>query len=66
MTYDVINGRSKPGAMFIKAMLEYSDDVELHQLFTADKNLKIAVAARVKTAVDMLDSVVHTLEGSGT
>ena len=60
--YDIIRGRSKPGATFIVAILRYSNDVELHQMFTSDKSLQSAVAARVKTAVGMLESVVKSLE----
>ena len=62
--YDIISGRSKPSATLIVAVLSYSNDVELHSLFTADNSINTAASAIVKTARDMLSSVVETLEGN--
>lgn len=63
--YDVLGGRSKPSPTMIVALLEYSDDVELHGLFTVDKSVRTGAAEALRTAADTLQAVAKRLEGNG-
>lgn len=63
--YDAVAGKSKPTPTMIVALLNYSNDIELHSLFQADNSVKTAAAATVRTARDMLNSVADALEGDG-
>lgn len=63
--YDVVGGKSKPSPTMIVALLNYSNDIELHSLFQADNSVKTAAAATVRAARDMLSSVIDNLEGNG-
>ena len=61
--YPFIAGTQNPSWDFVKAVLSYSDDPELHALLTPDKSVTTSAIATLRTAADGLKATADRLEG---
>ena len=63
--YDMIGGRARVTVKFILSVLTWSNDPELHALFTVDNSVATSAASALRTAADALVTTANRLESDG-